>query len=158
MNGAKVVSGLMSTATGNEASRSRAGRGPWTTHVILASNMGTCYLFPRRTAHRYLRGRSFIINYKGQIVGRQEYGAGSTYVGGVIDIEAVRDHRARAQWNNWMKDLRTELYQIVYEKPIYPKNLYLKRVPMKHAEYREKVIQKQIELMHKRGIWAKPGR
>jgi len=57
-----------------------------------------------------------------------------------------------------MKDLRTELYQIVYEKPIYPKNLYLKRKPMKHAEYREKVIKKQIELMHKRGIWKKPAR
>jgi len=42
-------------------------------------------------------------------------------VGGVIDIEALRDHRARAQWDNWMKDLRTELYQIVYDKPIYPR-------------------------------------
>src|SRR5207248_8212563 len=78
-------------------------------------------------------GRSFIINYKGQIVGRQDYGGGSTYVAGVIDIEALRDHRARAQWDNWLKDLRTELYQILYEKPIYPKNLYLKREPMKHT-------------------------
>jgi len=95
---------------------------------------------------------------KGQIVGRQDYGAGSTYVGGVIDIEALRDHRARAQWDNWMKDLRTELYQILYEQPIYPKNLYLDRVPMKHAEYKEQVITKQIELMHARGIWKKPER
>jgi len=53
----------------------------------------------------------------------------------------LRDHRARAKWDNWMKDLRTELYQILYEKPIYPKNLYLKRAPMKHAEYQEKVTQ-----------------
>ena len=102
-------------------------------------------------------GRSFIIDYKGRIVGKQDYGAGSTYVGGVIDIEALRDHRARAQWDNWMKDLRTELYQIVYDKPIYPKNLYLKRAPMKHAEYRN-VIRRQIKLMHDRDIWAKPGR
>ena len=57
-----------------------------------------------------------------------------------------------------MKDLRTELYQIVYEKPIYPKNLYLDRVPMKHAEYREKVIRKQVALMRKRDIWKKPER
>ena len=48
-----------------------------------------------------------------------------------------------------MKDLRTELYQIVYEQPIYPKNLYLKRAPMKHAEYFEKVTKKQIALMDK---------
>ena len=57
-----------------------------------------------------------------------------------------------------MKDLRTELYQIVYEKPVYPKNLYLDRVPMKHAEYQEKVIDRQIALMHERGIWKKPER
>jgi hypothetical protein len=57
-----------------------------------------------------------------------------------------------------MKDIRTELYQILYEQPIYPKNLYLNRVPMKHAEYKEQVIDKQIELMHSRGIWKKPER
>jgi beta-ureidopropionase len=91
-------------------------------------------------------------------VGRQEYGGGSTYVSGVVDIEALRDHRARAQWDNWLKDLRTELYQILYEQPIYPKNLYLKREPMKHAEYQKKVIRRQIRLMHDRDIWKKPER
>ena len=29
---------------------------------------------------------------------------------------------------------------------------------MKHAEYREQVIQKQIDMMHQRGIWVKPER
>jgi hypothetical protein len=29
---------------------------------------------------------------------------------------------------------------------------------MKHAEYREKVIKRQIKLMHDRDIWAKPDR
>src|SRR5438445_174133 len=126
---------------------------------IVAPNMGTYYLFPEETTPiDTFGGRSFIIDYKGRIVGRQDYGAGSTYVGGVIDIEALRDHRARAQWDNWMKDLRTELYQILYEKPIYPKNLYLKRAPMKHAEYREKVIRRQIRLMHDRDIWKRPSR
>ena len=76
----------------------------------------------------------------------------------MIDIEALRDHRARAQWDNWMKDLRTELYQMLYEQPIYPKNMYLDRESMKHAEYREQVIEKQIQLMHERGIWVKPER
>jgi hypothetical protein len=52
-----------------------------------------------------------------------------------------------------MKDLRTELYQLVYEEPIYPKNLYADRVPFKHAEYREQVIKRQIQLMKDRGIW-----
>ena len=126
---------------------------------VVAPNMGTYHLFgEENTPIDTFGGRSSIINYRGQIVGKQDYGAGSTYVGGVVDIEALRDHRARAQWDNWLKDLRTELYQILYETPIYPKNLYLERAPMKHAEYRNEVILKQIAQMHSRGVWAKPGR
>jgi hypothetical protein len=119
--------------------------------------MGTYYLFPEETTPiDTFGGRSFIIDYKGRIVGRQDYGAGSTYVAGPVDIEALRHHRASAQWDNWLKDVRTELYGLLYEKPIYPKNLYLKREPMKHAEYRQRVIKRQIRLMHERGIWKKP--
>ena len=161
LNGAEVVyrASYPHPAPGNEIfeiqSRARALDNNM---YIVAPNMGTYFLFPEDTMPiDTFGGRSFVINYKGQIVGRQEYGGSSTYVAGVIDIEALRDHRARAQWDNWLKDLRTELYQMLYEQPIYPKNLYLDREPMKHAEYKEKVIQRQIELMHERGIWAKPG-
>jgi len=73
-----------------------------------------------------------------------------------LDWPTLRDHRARAKWDNWMNDLRTELYQIVYERPMYPKNLYMDREPMKHAEYFEKVTKRQIDLMHQRDIWKKP--
>ena len=133
LNGAEVVyrASYPHPATGNEIfeiqSRARALDNNM---YVVAPNMGTYYLFPEEaTPIDTFGGRSFVIDYKGRIVGRQDYGAGSTYVGGVIDIEALRDHRARAQWDNWMKDLRTELYQLLYEKPIYPKNLYLKRAP-----------------------------
>ncbi len=160
LTGAEVVyrASYPHPATGNEMfeiqSRARALDNNL---YVVAPNMGTYYLFPEDdTPIDTFGGRSFVINYKGQIVGKQEYGAGSTYVAGVIDIEAQRDHRARAQWDNWLKDLRTELYQLLYEQPIYPKNLYLDRAPMKHAEYREQVTQKQIDLMHARDIWVKP--
>jgi beta-ureidopropionase len=43
----------------------------------------------------------------------------------------------------------------LYSEAIYPKNLYLTREPMKHREYRRKVIDRQIALMHQRGIWKK---
>lgn len=124
---------------------------------VVAPNMGTYHLFPEQaTPIDTFGGRSLIADYKGRIVGRQDYGAGSTFVAGVIDIQALRNHRAHALWDNWMKDLRTELYEMLYEKPIYPKNLYKDRVPMRHAEYREKVIADQVRLMHERGIWVRP--
>ena len=124
---------------------------------LVAPNMGTYYLFPEDdTAIDTFGGRSLVIDYKGRIVGRQDYGAGSTYVAGVIDIEALRHHRCSAQWDNWLKDVRAELYRQLYDQPIYPINLYLDRPPMRHAEYREAVIRRQVDLMCQRGIWSRP--
>jgi hypothetical protein len=57
-----------------------------------------------------------------------------------------------------MKDLTTEQYQLIYSEPVYPKNLYLDRAPYDHAEYRREVIDRQIELMHDRDIWVRPGK
>jgi hypothetical protein len=57
-----------------------------------------------------------------------------------------------------MKDLRTELYQMVYEEPIYPRNLYADRTPYDHETYAREVNRPQVEAMHERGIWARPGR
>ena len=126
---------------------------------VVAPNMGTYYLFPEETTPiDTFGGRSFIIDYKGQIVGRQDYGAGSTYVGGVIDIEALRDHRARAQWDNWMKDLRTELYQLALraadlsEEPVSEARADEARgIPGEGHPAADR-------LMHDRGIWKKPER
>lgn len=126
-----------------------------------------CYLIACNDATYYLNvesdipidtfgGHSMIVDYRGNIVGRHDYSGASSWVVGTIDIEALRRFRASAQWDNWMKDLKTEQYQLIYEKPIYPKNLYLDRKPYNHAEYRKEVIEKQIELMHERGIWARP--
>jgi hypothetical protein len=94
-----------------------------------------------------------IVNYRGRIVGEQAYGGCATFVSGPIDVAALRKHRCTSQWTNWMKDIRAEMAQLIYEKPIYPKNLYLDREPMRHAEYAEKVIKPQIQLMRDRGIW-----
>jgi hypothetical protein len=55
-----------------------------------------------------------------------------------------------------MKDLRTEMYSLIYREPVYPKNLYLDRAPMTHGEFRREVIERQIALLQERGIWAKP--
>ena len=97
---------------------------------VVAPNMGTYYLSGTSEAPiDTFGGNSMIVDYRGQIVGAQRYGGVSTSVCGPVNIEALRHHRATSPWTNWMKDLRTEMYQIVYEAPIYPKNLYLERPP-----------------------------
>ena len=160
LNGAEVVyrASYPHPATGNDyfeiQSRARALDNNM---YIVAPNMGTYYLTPEEdTPIDTFGGRSYVIDYRGRIVGRQEYGAGSTYVAGPVDIHALRHHRASAQWDNWLKDLRTELYRPVYEQPIYPKNLYLDRAPYNHAEYRREVNARQVALLLERGVWVAP--
>ncbi|MFQ5661175.1 MAG: nitrilase-related carbon-nitrogen hydrolase [Gammaproteobacteria bacterium] len=159
MNGAEIVyrASIPHPAASNDyfeiQSRARALDNNM---YVLAPNMGTYYLTADEdTPIDTFGGRSCIIDYRGQIVGKQEYGGVSTSVCGPINIGALRHHRQNSQWTNWIKDLRTEMIQIIYEEPIYPKNLYAERAPMKHKEYKEKVIDRQIALMQKRGIWKK---
>ena len=109
MNGAEVVyrGSYPHPATGNELfeiqSRARALDNNM---YIVAPNLGSYYLYPDSDLPiDTFGGRSFVINHRGQIVGKQEYGGTSTYVAGVIDIEALRYHRDSAQWDNWLKDL-----------------------------------------------------
>ncbi|OGL20631.1 MAG: hydrolase, partial [Candidatus Rokubacteria bacterium RIFCSPLOWO2_12_FULL_71_22] len=78
LNGAELVyrASYPHPATGNEffeiQSRARALDN---TMYVLAPNMGTYYLFPEETTPiDTFGGRSFVINYRGQIVGRQDYG------------------------------------------------------------------------------------
>src|SRR5215470_13933507 len=124
---------------------------------LIACNVGTYYLHTDSDiAIDTFGGGSAVIDYRGQIVGRHDYSGGSSWVAGTIDVEALRKFRASAQWDNWIKDLTTEQYQLIYEEPIYPKNLYLDRAPYTHPEYRREVIDRQIELMHERDIWRRP--
>src|SRR6266516_3282969 len=160
MNGAEIVyrASYPHPHTGNEffgiQSRARALDNNF---YVIAPNLATYYLtadsdIPIDT----FGGRSMIIDYKGKVVGQHLYGAGSSYVAGTIDIDALRYHRTHAQWDNWMKDLRTEIFQLIYEEPIYPKNLYAERAPYNHAEFKREVTDKQIEKLVERGAWQRP--
>jgi predicted amidohydrolase len=162
MNGAEVVyrASYPHPHTGNEffeiQSRARALDNNF---YVVAPNLATYYLHvDSDTPIDTFGGRSLIIDYKGRIAGQHLYGAGSSYVAGTIDIGALRYHRTHAQWDNWMKDLRTEIFQLIYEQPIYPKNLYLERAPFDHNEFRKEVIEKQIDQMIQRDIWRRPDR
>lgn len=126
---------------------------------VLAPNVGTYYLTKDSEAPiDAFGGNSILADYRGQVVGQLRYGGVSTWVCGPVHIEALRHHRASSLWSNWMKDLRTEMFQMIYEQPIYPKNLYAERPPYTHAEYQTEVIDRQVALMHERGIWVPPDR
>ena len=112
---------------------------------VVGVNLGTYYLDKHSAVPiDTFSGGSQIVDYRGQVVTEVPQGGSSTWIAGTIDIQALRHFRQTAQWDNWMKDLTTEQYQLIYAQAIYPKNLYLDRSPLGHAEYREQVTEKQV--------------
>ncbi|MBZ5539344.1 MAG: hydrolase [Acidobacteriia bacterium] len=126
----------------------------------------TCYVVAPNPANYYLMqdskdaldtfgGKSMIVDYQGRVLSQHEYGAGPSYAGAIIDIEALRQYRTRSLWGNWLRDLRTEQFRCIYEKPLYPKNLGLKKHPGGHADHdaiRHRVLAEMVE----RGIYRRP--
>jgi hypothetical protein len=53
-----------------------------------------------------------------------------------------------------MKDLRTEQYRLIYDRPIYPKNLCLEEPPRRH-EQNDAIVRAQIESMIDRDIFRR---
>jgi len=100
-------------------------------------------------------GNSMIVDYQGRIVSNHEAGGAASYAAGIIDIEALRQYRARSRWGNWLKDLRTEQFRLIYDQPLYDKNRCLLEPPLKHAE-NDEVVDESVERMFQRGIWKRP--
>ena len=84
-----------------------------------------------------------------------EQSARTPIVAATVDIEALRQFRAMSLNNNWLKDLRTELFRRMYEQPVHPKNLWLKDAPKSHAEVDE-IYRANIRRLVERGAWTRP--
>lgn len=99
-------------------------------------------------------GNSHIVGYRGEILAYSASG-NNTMVAAIIDIEALRQFRLMNLNSNWLKDLRTEVFRRMYERPIHPKNLWMEQDPMHHAEVDE-IYRANIQRLVARGTWTKP--
>ena len=131
------------------------GHADFNSVYMLCPNAGPVYLSPSsKHPIDIAGGNAHIVNYRGDIVSYSA-SAYNTMVCATIDIEALRQFRLMNLNSNWLKDLRTELFKRMYEKPIHPKNLWLNQDPLGHAEV-DKVYRQNIETLVQRGTWTKP--
>ena len=98
MNGAEVVyrASMPAPFTENDVFEiSNRARALENNMYIVAPNIGSYHLYPegRHFGIDAGGGQSMIVDYRGQIVGKQRDTNGSTFVSGVINIEALRHHR-----------------------------------------------------------------
>ncbi len=122
---------------------------------MLCPNIGPVYLSASSKHPIDISGgNSHIVGYRGEVLSHSASGT-NTVVSAIIDIEALRQFRAMNLNSNWLKDLRTELFQDMYREPIHPKNLWLKDDPAHHNEV-DKVYRANIEKLFKRGTWTRP--
>ena len=131
------------------------GHAEFNSVYMLCPNAGPVYLGATSKHPVDIAGGSaHIVDYRGQVV---SYSASTnnTIVAATIDIEALRQFRAMSLNYNWLKDLRVELFRRMYEKPIHPKNLWLKDDPKSHAEVDE-IYRDNIRRLQGRGSWTKP--
>ena len=103
-------------------------------------------------------GQSMIVDPRGQIVAQQRgWTAGDSFVCTTIDLEALRRRRIANGLYNQFKDLRTEQYRAIYDKPIYPKNQYLDQAPTEGWLAREDATRaKNIQTLIERGVFVPP--
>jgi predicted amidohydrolase len=140
------------------------GRGVWelqnraraldNTCYVIAPNLGPGYLVPGAIAPVDVAGGgSMVIDYKGQLLGHHVSGSNS-WTAGVVDIGALRDFRNRAGIGAWLKEMKSEIYQLIYKEPLYPKNFYADSPEKRHADRKENYQRAGAEMIRK-GIWVK---
>jgi predicted amidohydrolase len=124
---------------------------------VIAPNLGP-EILPDGGVQDLFGGQSMIVDPRGQIVARQQgWTSGDSFVCTTIDLEALRRRRIANGLYNQFKDLRTEQYRAIYDKPIYPKNQYLDEPPTEGWLAREDATRaRNIQLLVERGVLVPP--
>lgn len=119
---------------------------------ILGSNWGTVEYdyYPQA----FCPGHSFIIDYIGVVNRIAPYPA-EQVLAGPIDIEALREHRSRVSHNTWV-DVRAEIFKEMYEKPIYPSNLFPPGRPARNLSEKIAGAKQALDVLYGQGTFTPP--
>lgn len=98
-------------------------------------------------------GDSTIYDYRGQLMAYARH-TGETGIFAPINIEALRNYRARVSVGNWLPQIKSEIYRKIYEKPVYPKNSRMK-APKQREEYTKEYM-RVVETLIQRGVFTAP--
>lgn len=96
-------------------------------------------------------GQSMIVDFHGALIQHVTY-PGETITGAAINIEMLRKRRTDPKYNS-VSQIRTDVMKEIYNRTIYPKNLFLNRLPKNPVERLEA---QPIDRFLKEGIWIPP--
>ncbi|WP_167487585.1 nitrilase-related carbon-nitrogen hydrolase [Nocardia terpenica] len=162
-NGAEVVyrpsEAVPMTAAGSEAGGTWLLQNRAHAHFngvyMVCPNTGPVYSTPAAEHPVDIAGgNGHIVDYFGHVIGRAPSGA-NAIIAAPVDVEALRQYRMMNLNSNWLKDVRTELFRRMYDRPIHPANLWLDREPERHAAVDE-IYRANIERLLRQGSYTAP--
>jgi predicted amidohydrolase len=129
------------------------------TCYVISPNSGA-YNFPNFDApYDICGGVNLIVDYKGMVIGRHET-TDDSFVCATINIEGLREYRAKNMGiGNFLKDLRTEQFRLIYDQQVYPKNERTKgKMPPAAELYsrENEILKDNIRRLQKKGIYTPP--
>jgi predicted amidohydrolase len=124
------------------------------TAYLVAPNCGALIMpgNPPTVIGGALGGKSMIVGYKGEVLAQSSV-VDDCYVASEINIEALRNYRETARFQNWLPYLRTEIYRKIYDQTIWPKNL-----PTMDDAGTEKVFDDSVQGLITRGSFTPKSR
>lgn len=104
-----------------------------------------------RRPKSFAPGQAMIVDYNGMVVAHANY-PGEVMVSATINLEELRRRRLDPS-RNFIPQLRTDIYKEIYEKEIYPPNLFHDHQPKTR---KERDALEQIRQFVNEGIYIKP--
>lgn len=104
----------------------------------------------------YFPGDSMIVDFEGVVVARAPY-PGETIVSAVIHLEDLRRRRQHTT-RNFLTQIRSELFQELYQKPIYPRNKFLKNPLLERKNLGQRGSEGVIKDFSEKEIYVKPNK
>jgi hypothetical protein len=121
---------------------------------VVAPNTGYHIIDGNGTRGFVTGGHPMIVDYRGQIL-HMIRGQGDAFSAAAINIDGLRQHRAGARHNNWAPHMKTELFRLVYDKTVWPRNLAADRPPQRR-EATEEIYFQVIRRLQEDGIQVPP--
>jgi len=106
------------------------------------------------TEFTFSGGNSMILDFRGQIINGCNYPT-EGFCSAVLNVEALRNHRDMSRAVNWLATLRTEYFKKLYEKPIFPKNVWLEK-PTGNTAKHLGMLGESVKRLQEEGIYLLP--
>jgi predicted amidohydrolase len=122
---------------------------------VVAPNTGYHVIDAAGTRGFVTGGHPMVVDYRGQVL-HMIRNQGDAFSAAAINIDGLRQHRAAARHNNWAPHMKTEIFRLVYDKAVWPKNLALDHPP-RRREATEGIYFQVIRKLQEDGVQVAPG-